>query len=352
MSLATSNSQDAASTRYGSVPWTAADLQRDRSWIEMLSREDVQELDAAMRQACARGLSVFQIRREDFTLPRLAPRLRQRKDELEHGRGVVLIRGLPVADYSADEARMIYWGIGTHLGVAVSQNASGELFTDVKDQGVQGYGGTAVRGYMTSARLNFHVDFTDVVGLLCLGKAREGGHSSIASSIAIYEEICAQHPELLDVYERGFYFDRKNEQRPAVSPVSEERVPVFSWVGSKLTCFYNRDFFRAAAQRMGVTLSEREVAALDLFDTIASRDSMRYDMDLELGDMQFLHNYTVVHSRTAYVDHEEPARKRLMVRLWLSMPQGRALAPAVANLYGPGSARQGVLPHQGPSSIR
>ena len=48
---------------------------------------------------------------------------------------------------------------------------------------------------------------------------------------------------------------------------------------------------------------------------------------LEPGDLQFANNYAVLHSRTAFQDHEAPELRRRMLRLWLKMPNARVLAP-------------------------
>src|SRR5262249_48092730 len=70
-----------------------------------------------------------------FPPPALAPELRRLTHELIEGRGMVLIRGLPVDRYTKEEASTIYWGVGMHLGQPWPQNARGHLLGDVTDQG-------------------------------------------------------------------------------------------------------------------------------------------------------------------------------------------------------------------------
>jgi len=57
-------------------------------------------------------------------------------------------------------------------------------------------------------------------------------------------------------------------------------------------------------------------------------------MELRPGDMQFLHNHTCLHDRTAFVDWPEPERKRHLLRLWLAAPDARPLPPVFAARYG------------------
>jgi hypothetical protein len=51
------------------------------------------------------------------------------------------------------------------------------------------------------------------------------------------------------------------------------------------------------------------------------------------------------HARTAFEDDERSGRDRLLYRLWLSMPNSRALPPGFEVLWGsiePGALRGGI----------
>jgi len=54
----------------------------------------------------------------------------------------------------------------------------------------------------------------------------------------------------------------------------------------------------------------RSDQALDLFDELANDPSLNLTMELQPGDMQFVHNHTILHDRTAFEDFPEPERKR------------------------------------------
>jgi alpha-ketoglutarate-dependent taurine dioxygenase len=41
-------------------------------------------------------------------------------------------------------------------------------------------------------------------------------------------------------------------------------------------------------------------------------------MDLRAGDMQFLNNRVTLHSRTEYIDHPAPERRRDLIRIWMN----------------------------------
>jgi hypothetical protein len=118
----------------GPMVWDGRELARSSDWIHTLSSAAVAEIDAALRTVQRRGLAWRAVAKKDFPLPGVSAELAQVNRDLEWGRGLVLLRGLPVARYSDDELRTIWWGLGHHLGTAVHQNAHGELIGEVRDE--------------------------------------------------------------------------------------------------------------------------------------------------------------------------------------------------------------------------
>ena len=175
----------------GPSTWTCAEMEQDQSWVFQLSDEDLDELKTAATALYDRGVPPLEFRQEDFPLPSLGPKIGDLLHEIEYGRGFVLMRGLNVADYSLDKLSVLYWGLGTYLGQTISQNSQGDLLGHVKDmeggkytQG--GYYEEGVRGHRTNALLTPHTDSSDLVGLMCVRPAKEGGESWIASSMSVY----------------------------------------------------------------------------------------------------------------------------------------------------------------------
>jgi hypothetical protein len=182
----------AASALNEASAWKGSDYKDDASWIYTLTHAEVDELESAARRCLERGLQATQIRREDFALETLATRLAGWASEINHGRGFLLVRGLPRDRLSDAALRAIFWGTGLYFGTPVSQNSYGDMLGDVYDEGVKM--GERVRGYRTNQRLMFHTDRCDIVGLLCVRQAKSGGLSSIVSSTRIYHEIARNHP--------------------------------------------------------------------------------------------------------------------------------------------------------------
>lgn len=320
--------------------WTRAELEADPSWIWPFQPDQLEELDAALRLSKEAGLAPFAVTKSDFPLPTFGKTLDALLDALERGRGVVLMRGFPVERYEVDDLRRLYWGIGTHLGGAESQNIDGELMQDISDRGFD-YTKTEHRGSMTSALLRPHCDITDMVGLLSVRTAKEGGKSTLCSSSTVYNEIFDRHPEFLPVVHEGFRFDLDGKGPTGHPKEVTNPLPIYSWCEGQLSCRYNQKAIEEGAQKIGAPLTELQQAAVSFIGETAIRPDLQYEMDFRPGDIQWLNNYVILHSRTGYVDHAEADRKRLLLRLWLNHPKARPLDDAFANkaLMGP---RKGV----------
>ncbi|WP_299452284.1 TauD/TfdA family dioxygenase [uncultured Pigmentiphaga sp.] len=303
--------------------WRGEDIRDSSEWIHELNQQDVAELDAALRNVRALKLDLPRIGRENFPLPTLSARIAGWSEQIENGRGFVLVRGFPAENYSLEDVETIFWGIGTYLGLPVTQNPRGELMGHVKDYGRK-FGNLDVRGYETNAHLPFHTDGCDLVGLMCWRKAKSGGRSSIVSALAIHNEINERCPQFLPALYRGFR-DIKREAALTNDPVTASRIPVFGQINGIVSCRYVRAQIEAAMTRLGEALTDHERAALDCVDRLAVDPLLRIDMDLQPGDMQLCNNYTILHSRTDFEDWDEPERRRLMLRLWLSFRQRRPL---------------------------
>ena len=324
--------------------WTGAEMRQKTSWRYRLTEDEIAELEAARDCAKGTGLPLEQIGAEDFPLPCLGQVVRGWADDLENGRGFFLVKGLPVERYAEQDAALIFWGIGRHMGVPVSQNASGDLLGHVRDTG-RSIKDPSVRGYQTRVRLPYHTDGSDVVGLLCLRPALAGGLSTIVSSTAVYNEVVRRRPDLVEVLYEPFYFDRREEQAAGEDPWYATRLACYRQ--GKLSMRYIRGFIESAQRFPEIPrLSSRQVELLDLIDSLTTDPNNYLDMDFEPGDMQFVSNYMIMHSRTHYDDHADPALKRHLLRLWLTLPDGRELDPDFGRgmSSAEGQGRGGVTP--------
>ncbi|NBW05823.1 MAG: TauD/TfdA family dioxygenase, partial [Alphaproteobacteria bacterium] len=177
--------------------WYGPDLAaRPDLWVYDLSAADIAALEAAAHSFRQTGMPLGTISKQTFPLDGFADFLAEMQSELLDGIGFRLLRGLPVAAYDAETYATIFCGIGAHLGSARSQNAAGHLLGHIRDIGAD-INDPKTRIYQTTARQSFHTDSCDVVGLLCLKEAKEGGDSMLASSVTAYNEICRRRPDLV-----------------------------------------------------------------------------------------------------------------------------------------------------------
>lgn len=325
--------------------WKGADLQDRTYWIRPFRPDELAEIDAALKGVKQRGLDWVVVTREDFPLPRFSAELGGIAQELETGRGMILLRGLPLA-YSADDLRLAYWGIGAHLGTAVSQGGRGELLGIVEDEARE-VENTKRRGSKTSGALPFHADRCDVVGLLCVRKAKSGGLSRIVSAAAIHNEVLRRRPDLIDVFYANWHNSRQGDEQPGESRAYPK--PIFGFREGHFTGLFSPAYIRFAQEFPDVPrLTARQGEALELFGVLS--DELALDMAFEPGDIQLLNNHLIYHARTRYDDYREHDRKRLLLRLWLAVPGSRPLPRGYELLFGgieAGAVRGGVPAREG-----
>jgi len=301
-------------------------------WTWQLRDSDIAELVEAAKAFIDSEDALSGITCEAFSLPRLGPRLQRLAHELKSGLGFALLTGFPSEVHSRELNATVFCGLGAHLGHARSQNAAGHILGHVKDLGADAQDVNA-RIYQTSARQTFHTDSSDVVGLLCLREAKEGGESLLVSTITIYNEMMARRPDLASRLFEPVATDRRGEVPPGELPYF--LIPVLNWHDGALTGIYQRQYIESAQRFEGAPrLNEHYIEALDLFDALANDPALHLKMRLAPGDMQFVYNHTNLHDRTGFTDWPEPEQRRHLLRLWLSLPDDRTLPPVFAERYG------------------
>ncbi len=315
----------------GPSAWYGRQMAASTEWLEYLSDAEIDEIDAATQRLVSDGKDIPSIHKKDFPLPTLGPRLRRILDEILNGRGFVLLRGLPVERWSKFESATAFFGLGTYLGNARSQNAQGHVLGHVRDLGMSS-SDPSVRIYQTNERQGYHTDSSDIVGLLCLRSAKSGGYSSLISSVSLYNEMRRRRPDLVSLLFEPIATDRRGEIPEGQKPYFE--IPVFNWHAGLLSAIYQRKYIDSARRFVGSPLSPQLKEALDLLDALCDDPKLYLSMEFRPGDMQFVHNHTLFHDRTAFEDWPDPERKRHLLRLWLAPPEARPLPPIFAVRYG------------------
>ncbi len=304
--------------------WTRAEIEVDTGWLHVLNAAEIEDLDRALQGVRGWAGKLSDLSRGDFPLPVLAPRLAVLEAEVRAGRGFALLRGIPVERYDVDDLFVMKWGIGTHLGRAISQNVYGDVLGHVFDHGNEDPTATRTRGYQTSGALDFHVDRADMTSLLCVRQGRSGGLSRIVSSMSVHNAILAAHPEYLPPLYEGLPYIVTE----AAGAMKTWNGPVFDVTDGVLSCSFRRGTIQKAIDTPGVELAPPKAAALACIDEAMNDPALVYTMVLQPGDIQFVNNYTVLHGRTAFVDGPDAGKQRHVVRLWLKF-----LTPRPASAY-------------------
>jgi hypothetical protein len=251
-----------------------------------------------------------------FSLSGLADLLDGCAEELRAGRGFVLLRGFPTDRLSPAAVELGYAGLGLHFGTPVSQDAAGTLLGHVRDERIARTG-PGVRLYRTRERQDFHSDGADIIGLLCLHAAKDGGQSRIVSSDAVYNEMLARRPDLVEVLYEPLWWDRNDEQPDGEAPFFP--LPVFSDLDGTPRVFYIGWYVRDAQRHPDAPrLTDVQLEAMALLESIANDPTFYVEMDFQPGDVQLLNNAKILHSREAYEDFEDLSQRRHLLRLWLA----------------------------------
>lgn len=302
--------------------WTRDQMQHSDAWKYTLSAVEVNELKAAVRHAMGKGEPLRDMTAADFPLPVLTARIDTLREELENGRGFELWRGLPVGEWNEDELSTAFWGLGLHLGSPIVQNSKGELLGSVINTTSTDPSSNAdSRFYHTNHAAPFHVDGADVVGLACVRTSKEGGASLVVSSCSIYNAILRERPDLIPLLYQPLWFDHRGEHN-AVTGQPYWVTSICGWANGKLSTMYLRNFIESGQRYEGAPpLSDAHRELFDLIDKWASSQELCLSMDFRPGDIQWLNNHTTLHSRTSYVDWEDPGRRRWLLRLWLNFSE-------------------------------
>ncbi|MAN79844.1 MAG: hypothetical protein CMM77_06155 [Rhodospirillaceae bacterium] len=316
--------------------WTAAELAGDANWTRRLNAEEIAALEQVTADLAGRGRGAQQFGREDIDSPVLTALADWAVEELENGRGCVLLKGLEIERYDRPRIEAMYWALTVLMGQPMHQNPDGDLIGEVTDKGLD-YNDPLIRGYKTRQKLYFHCDGLDMVSLFCLQPSMSGGESQIASSMAVYNEILMTRPEYLPVLYEGFHFNLRGEGKAGEThPVTRHKVPVYSWCDGRLSCRYLRKAIIEGQEFVGEPISDLARDALDYIQELCVSDRFRYDMTFEQGDIQILNNYVTLHSRAAFEDWPDGTRKRNLLRIWFNMRNGRKLNPQFADHYNMG----------------
>jgi hypothetical protein len=307
--------------------WSGSELASNDDWIIKLTSSDLDDLKAMAENYRTKfgsdANSLLDKKKESFDTGVFSEKLKDISHALKEGKGLVLLRGLPMDELELIDAAIIYWAIGLHIGDPASNNPDGDMIGHVTDLG-KDLSHPKHRGYQTRATLDFHTDQANIVGLLCIQTAMEGGQSKVVSSISVYNELIKRRPDLLGALTEDYYWSMMGEVDENDTPYYTS--PVFNFINGYLcTSFGPSHMIKGHLLPEAPDMTAAQTETIDVVEKIC--EDLHYAMDLERGDIQLLNNMVVMHTRNSYVDWSEPERKRRLWRLWLTMPGIRPLTP-------------------------
>lgn len=309
--------------------WVGKELDGKPGWRVQIDAEEFDQLSKTARSLRTRidgdpdGL--LSLPGSAFDLGKFGAKIDGIRRELKDGTGAVLIRGLRMDVLDTLDAAIIYWAIGSHLGAACSNNPQGDTLGHVTDLGKTQKDPNS-RGYQTREELNFHCDQSSIVGLLCVRTAKAGGISKIASSVAVYNELLRRDAACAAALSQPLCWSKHGEVNEGERGFYES--PVFNFNDGMLCTSFGPTHIAKGHEIDGAPpMTELQRRAIGLVKSIS--EELHYAMPFQPGDIQLLNNFVVFHSRTEYEDWPDPARKRLLYRLWLIAPDIRPLTPYV-----------------------
>lgn len=307
------------------LAWTGKDLTVEKIAFNLTQRH-VDALEELLRRFA--NTPVEAIQPGDCKHPALDEDFGRVLDEVQDGRGIVLVRGFPVAGHTLEEVEKLYWAAATHWGVPVAQNALGERIRRIQEE-PRTTGQQSVSGTKSRDDLAMHTDNAEIFTLLCVRQAKSGGETQFTSAHAIHNEMLRTRRDALEILYRGFPWHRRGEQaddQPAITPFN---VPVFSNRDGRISVQMAFGSVHAAMAAMGRELTPAEREALDLLRDWMEK--LQFEMRFSPGDLCVANNLTMFHARTQYIDEDDPAKKRVLMRLWMAAARNRR--PVVPEIW-------------------
>lgn len=309
----------------GPIAWRGDELRSRENWVRELRPNERNDLEAVGQRFVEDNPDLRTVSASEYPLGAAQGLVEETVRELDVGRGFQLVRGLRSDEYGDALTGAIFFLLGLHMGKPMEQNQYGNLIDHVvatSDKTMEDDG--ALPSRVRDAQ-PFHSDSSDVVGLVCLRTAMEGGRSRLVSGASIYNEILARRPDLAPLLFDDWTWDWLGQDPDAPEPVYVS--PICCEVDGVFSTYAGSSMILSAQDHPGVSpLSQSERTLLDLYNEIAEEPGLALEMDFKPGDIQWCLNHAVLHARAGYVDWPDPTKRRHLLRLWLRQDGQRPIA--------------------------
>ena len=303
----------------GGQAWVRDSL-RERDWLFPIDDTCLAEMRQVVDDLRANPLPLLLLTPDMFELAacrELAARVRA---AVTSGVSFAVVDRLPLAEMTAEEAKTLYWLFSSLIARPVAQKLDGTMVYDVHDTGMQALPGSGIRPDKTNVDLTFHNDnaynrtMPEVVGLMCLRQAKSGGLSRMISFQTAHNLLLDDYPDLLPRFYQPFPFDRQKEHFSGETPIFS--APMFEY-GDRLRARLAPYQIKNGYAMLGQAIDANTAAAIAALDEVFAREDLVAEHYMQPGQIQYVNNREIGHSRTGFVDHEAPDQRRYLVRLWL-----------------------------------
>jgi hypothetical protein len=299
----------------GPMAWVGSDFKSKEDIVFELGAPQIAAFEEILSRV--KDMPRDEITRRHAAHPALDQELTQVYREVIHGRGLVIVRGFPIAGRTIDEVEKIYWAFCLHMGNLLSNNAFGHRMVRVQEERLPN-GEQSVRGTKSRAELAMHNDSCDIFMLMCVQQAAKGGESQFSSGPAAHNTILAQRPDLLPILYRGFPQHRRSEQQPGQADVTPYEVPVFANVNGQISINFTYSSIVPALHALGRKLTSQEEEALEIMRRVLLAQQL--ELRMAPGEVSVANNYALCHARSDFVDGDLPTQRRLVLRAWTEVP--------------------------------
>ncbi|GJP88587.1 hypothetical protein CBS115989_1113 [Aspergillus niger] len=309
--------------------WEGTEVEKRDDWIYQLNDGQLDEIDQALQFFKSKNPSLGSINQSTFPLPTLHPILRDLSREIHLGRGFVVVRGLRIDHYTREDNIIIYAGVSSHIGNYRGRQEDNRIkgtpsrvLSHIKDISNKVQPGTIGAPSNTADKQVFHTDSGDIISLLCLQEAAEGGESKLASSWHVYNILARERPDLIHTLTQDWPFDGfSNPTQPYSTRPLLYHQPATSNTPERVLIQYARRYFTGFMAQPRSTnippISEAQAEALDALHFLAEKHSA--SLGFQKGDIQYVNNLSIFHARNGFTDG--PGKERHLLRLWLRDPE-------------------------------
>ncbi|KJA15947.1 hypothetical protein HYPSUDRAFT_71724 [Hypholoma sublateritium FD-334 SS-4] len=298
----------------GPIVWKGAGWRGEEQWVYRLDESELKEIDDALQHFKGTNLELGFIGKDTFPLPTLSSKLHEFARELYSGRGFFVLRTIPIDNYSKSDLATIYSGISSHVGSARGkQDGTGAVLAHIKDLTISHAnekGGIGNSAYTTDKQV-FHTDVGDLIALMALEVAEDGGISRISSGAMVYNELAATRPDLIHTLSTPWPLDSFGGD-----PGYTTRPVLYHEDGHIIIQYSRRHFTGYGQQKRSANIppiSEAQAEALDAVHFLAEKYSL--GLNFQKGDIQYINSLGLLHARDAFKDSEKHTRH--LIRLWL-----------------------------------